>query len=115
MGQKVQSLATGCEHDVVIFSKSYCPFCRRAKRLLEERGIKFCAIELDQTADGNMIQLKLLEMTGQRTVRMDHCATVISCMPSVMTGALDLCPASGPQHLPQGKTSRRQRRFARGR
>ena len=55
-------------HDVVLFSKSYCPFCRRAKALFTELGAPFEALELDHSADGPAIQAKLLELTGQRTV-----------------------------------------------
>jgi glutaredoxin 3 len=31
-----------------VFSKSYCPYCRAAKSLLNEMGAKYYTIELDQ-------------------------------------------------------------------
>jgi hypothetical protein len=32
---------------VVVFSKSYCPYCNASKSLLKEQGAKFVALELD--------------------------------------------------------------------
>ena len=43
---KVQSIID--ENPVAVFSKSYCPYCREAKKLLSDSGAKFLAIELDQ-------------------------------------------------------------------
>jgi hypothetical protein len=43
---KVQSIID--ENPVAVFSKSYCPYCNAAKKLLSESGAKFYAIELDQ-------------------------------------------------------------------
>jgi len=55
---------------VVVFSKSWCPYCRRAKALLRELlgddGVK--VLELDQREDGDAIQGYLGEKTRQRTV-----------------------------------------------
>ena len=58
---------------VVVFSKSYCPFCRKVKALLKELGIaetsdEMVVIELDLSVDGPELQAVLLEMTKQRTV-----------------------------------------------
>ncbi|KAL5725081.1 Glutaredoxin-C2 [Ranunculus cassubicifolius] len=53
---------------VVVFSKSYCPFCVKVKKLLSELGASFKAIELDQESDGVDIQSALQQLTGQRTV-----------------------------------------------
>lgn len=36
------------DNAVVVFSKSYCPYCRSTKRLLDSLGAKYLAIELDQ-------------------------------------------------------------------
>ena len=56
-------------NDVMVFSKSYCPFCDRAKAALEGKGIAFQVEELDKLgAEGAEIQAALAEMTGQRTV-----------------------------------------------
>ncbi|WOL12866.1 glutaredoxin-like [Canna indica] len=53
---------------VVIFSKSYCPYCHRVKQLFEELGAKYKAIELNAESDGSEIQAALAEWTGQSTV-----------------------------------------------
>lgn len=55
---------------IVLFicSKSYCPFCVRVKKLFEQLGATFKAIELDGESDGSELQSALAEWTGQRTV-----------------------------------------------
>ena len=75
------------ENSVVVFSKSYCPYCRASKSLLAELGAKPYVLELDQVGmffsilslwcrwrlisgieDGQDIQNALQELTNQRTV-----------------------------------------------
>ncbi|ORY92154.1 thioredoxin-like protein [Syncephalastrum racemosum] len=56
------------ENKVAVFSKSYCPYCKRAKDLLDQLKIEYYAIELDVEADGAAIQAYLQELSGQRTV-----------------------------------------------
>ncbi|KAJ6795695.1 putative glutaredoxin-C6 [Iris pallida] len=53
---------------VVVFSKSYCPYCVRVKQLLTQLGATFKAIELDAESDGSETQAALAQWTGQRTV-----------------------------------------------
>lgn len=54
---------------VVVFSKSYCPFCTRVKTMLREAGVKdLNVIELDERGDCSDVQDILLRMTGARTV-----------------------------------------------
>ncbi|KJE97197.1 glutaredoxin-C3 [Capsaspora owczarzaki ATCC 30864] len=53
---------------VAIFSKSYCPYCKRVKALFDSIGVKYTAIELDTHPDGSGIQSELINVTGQRTV-----------------------------------------------
>ncbi|XP_041003779.1 glutaredoxin-C2-like [Juglans microcarpa x Juglans regia] len=53
---------------VVVFSKTYCPFCKKVKQLLTELGANFKAYELDTESDGSEIQAALAEWTGQKTV-----------------------------------------------
>ena len=55
-------------NSVIVFSKSYCPFCVTVKKLFSEMGANFKAIELDQESDGSQLQAALAELTGQRTV-----------------------------------------------
>lgn len=56
---------------VIIFSKSYCPYSKRAKGiLLEKYSIQPApyVVELDQHPLGPLIQQKVGEMTGRKTV-----------------------------------------------
>lgn len=53
---------------IAIFSKSYCPYCTTAKRIISSHAQPFFAYELDMERDGQEVQRYLLEMTGQRTV-----------------------------------------------
>ncbi|XP_062151410.1 glutaredoxin-like [Alnus glutinosa] len=53
---------------VVVFSKTYCPFCVNVKQLLNQLGANFKAIELDTESDGKEIQSALAEWTGIKTV-----------------------------------------------
>eukprot|EP00168_Porphyra_purpurea_P004843 TRINITY_DN15868_c0_g1_i1.p3 TRINITY_DN15868_c0_g1~~TRINITY_DN15868_c0_g1_i1.p3 ORF type:complete len:168 (-),score=53.99 TRINITY_DN15868_c0_g1_i1:39-542(-) len=55
-------------NDVTVFSKSYCPYCKRAKGLLDAAGIKYTAVEMDVIPNGADVQRALLQNTGQRTV-----------------------------------------------
>ncbi|WFD24830.1 hypothetical protein MEQU1_003536 [Malassezia equina] len=59
------------DHVVAVFSKSYCPYCSRAKQVIS--GLNLSAaqvgtVELDQTNEGADIQAYLQQKTGQRTV-----------------------------------------------
>ncbi|XP_052198476.1 glutaredoxin-C4 [Diospyros lotus] len=55
-------------HSIVIFSKSYCPYCRRAKSVFKELKQVPHVIELDERDDGWNIQNALGEIVGRRTV-----------------------------------------------
>ncbi|GAA5967680.1 hypothetical protein JCM11641_005733 [Rhodosporidiobolus odoratus] len=54
--------------NVVVFSKSYCPYCNKTKQLLQSLGEDFDSYELDQLEDGSEWQAYLGDKTGQRTV-----------------------------------------------
>lgn len=56
------------QHDVVIFSKTTCPYCTAAKDALKSVGAKALVIELDRREDGKDIQASLAEQTGRSTV-----------------------------------------------
>jgi len=57
------------KNHVMVFSKTYCPYCTRAKEALAGLKVKGIEIyELDVRKDGNELQTALLELTGQRTV-----------------------------------------------
>lgn len=53
---------------VVLFSKTTCPFCVKAKDLLKSLNVKYETVELDKTDKGSQYQDALLEISGQRTV-----------------------------------------------
>jgi glutaredoxin 3 len=56
------------QNKVMVFSKTYCPYCSKAKDALTKLKVPFEAYELDVRADGADIQTALQELTGQRTV-----------------------------------------------
>jgi len=52
-----------------IFSKSYCPYCKKTKALFAGMPeVSEKVFELDQMENGAAIQQYLLQKTGQRTV-----------------------------------------------
>ncbi|CAH0563414.1 unnamed protein product [Brassicogethes aeneus] len=53
---------------IVIFSKSYCPYCTMAKEVFDKIKEKYTLIELDERDDGDEIQGILGDLTGARTV-----------------------------------------------
>ena len=70
---------------VLVFSKSYCPFCVNVKKLFQQAGASFKSIELDNESDGSAIQIALAKWTGQRT------------MPNVFIGEKKTLVAGGGQ------------------
>lgn len=58
--------------DVMVFAKSYCPYCRHTRSLLQEivpAGVSVDIVNLDEMhEDGPLIQMELMTTTGQRTV-----------------------------------------------
>ncbi|PBL03975.1 glutaredoxin [Armillaria gallica] len=57
-------------HKITVFSKSYCPYCRRAKTLFKDKypDADIGVIELDERDDGSDIQEYLRQKTGQSSV-----------------------------------------------
>ncbi|KAJ0402579.1 hypothetical protein P43SY_006818 [Pythium insidiosum] len=53
---------------VLVFSKTYCPYCARVKALFEDLDVDHEVVELDERPDGSDIQEILLSLTKQRTV-----------------------------------------------
>ncbi|XP_033752384.1 glutaredoxin-2, mitochondrial-like [Pecten maximus] len=53
---------------VVIFSKSYCPYCDDAEKIFKRLNVGATKIELDDRRDGAKIQNILGHMTGAFTV-----------------------------------------------
>ena len=42
---------------VVVFSKSYCPFCKMAKNVLSEIGVQYALYELDERGKWGLEEL----------------------------------------------------------
>ena len=57
-------------HKVVVFSKSYCPYCTKAKAAFERVGVKPHVLELDLAhADGGAaFQEAFISLTGKHSV-----------------------------------------------
>jgi glutaredoxin 3 len=56
-------------HKVAVFSKTYCPYCVKAKKTLSKYDIKdVYIVELDDRDDADKIQDYLASITGARTV-----------------------------------------------
>ncbi|XP_001179256.2 glutaredoxin-C3 [Strongylocentrotus purpuratus] len=63
----VQGLIKG--HRIMLFSKSYCPFCLMAKSVLQDVGANpVKVLEIEERSDEQEIQDVLLDLTGVRTV-----------------------------------------------
>jgi glutaredoxin 3 len=56
------------ENYIIVFSKTYCGYSRKAKKILDEGGKKYHVIELDEAGNGRQIQDYLKEKTNQSTV-----------------------------------------------
>nr|XP_043617936.1 glutaredoxin-C1 [Erigeron canadensis] len=52
----------------VVFSKTWCGYCKKVKQLFSELNVSFKLYELDEESDGGEIQSALKELTGQSTV-----------------------------------------------
>ncbi|MGH0145110.1 UNVERIFIED_CONTAM: hypothetical protein FKN15_024465 [Acipenser sinensis] len=65
---KTQIQALIDSNQVMVFSKSYCPFCVKVKDLFKELNVAVHAVELDLIDEGSNFQDILLEITGQKTV-----------------------------------------------
>ncbi len=50
---------------ITVYTKQNCPFCVRAKRLLDRKGVAYEEIDVEGSDD---LRLWLAETTGQRTV-----------------------------------------------
>lgn len=56
------------ENKVMVYSKTYCPYCTEVKGLFEKMGVSAKVVELDELADGGAVQDALGTVTGRRTV-----------------------------------------------
>lgn len=62
---KIDNLIAG--NPVCVFSFTTCPFCIKAKQLLDQTGAKYKVVELDQ-GGGYPIRAELAERTGRTSV-----------------------------------------------
>eukprot|EP00873_Tetraselmis_striata_P020961 jgi/Tetstr1/441225/TSEL_029481.t1 len=53
---------------VMVYSKTYCPFCMEVKSLFSKLGVDATVVELDSLADGNEVQGALSSVSGSSTV-----------------------------------------------
>ena len=56
------------ENDVLMFSFTTCPFCIKAKQVLDEKGAKYEVVELDQIPEGKAIRAEMGELLGRTSV-----------------------------------------------
>merc|ERR1712129_315440 len=54
--------------EVVMFSKSWCPFCTKAKKALDSIKVKYTVIEIENRKDMDEIQNYMKAKTGARSV-----------------------------------------------
>ncbi|KAK5996143.1 Glutaredoxin [Cladobotryum mycophilum] len=64
--EKVQTFIDN--NAVVIFSKTWCPYCQQAKKTLDGVGAEYTAVELDNLKDGDAFQDALQDLYKQRSV-----------------------------------------------
>ncbi|XP_065656968.1 thioredoxin reductase 1, cytoplasmic isoform X4 [Hydra vulgaris] len=56
------------DNKIMVFSKSYCPYCNKVKDLFSKLGYEYKAYELDLEANGPEIEQILFQKTNQETV-----------------------------------------------
>jgi glutaredoxin 3 len=56
------------ENAVMVYSKTYCPYCSEVKSLFGRLNVSAKVVELDELADGAAVQAALTELTGRGTV-----------------------------------------------
>lgn len=52
-------------HDVRVYSTLFCPYCVMAKRLLDDKGVRYQEIRVDKDPD---LREEMTRITGRRTV-----------------------------------------------
>lgn len=55
---------------IIIYSKDYCPYCDRAKALLEQKAIAYKEIRVDQDPEAFQV---MLQKSQRRTVPQIFC------------------------------------------
>ncbi|KAG9398683.1 hypothetical protein AC1031_014467 [Aphanomyces cochlioides] len=60
--------STLASNPVVVFSKTYCPYCVLAKKVLTSVNAKYEVVEIDNLPNGDDIFYALVSKTGCETV-----------------------------------------------
>ncbi|KAF7324916.1 hypothetical protein MKEN_00533800 [Mycena kentingensis (nom. inval.)] len=100
------------ENRVVIFSKSYCPYCRRTKALFEKEFPEETPVvfELNEREDGDDIQNYLRKKTKQGTVpnifvNQNHVGGNDDAQAKFRSGELKALVLGGPGATPPSASS----------
>lgn len=56
------------DNDVLMLSFTTCPFCLKAKSVLNEKGIEYKTVELDKEPDGMQMRSQMSQMIGRTSV-----------------------------------------------
>ena len=51
-----------------MFSKTWCPYCAKAKRIFNKHNMTYTTFELDETRNGFFIEMALFKITKHPTV-----------------------------------------------
>lgn len=52
-------------NEVIIYTTAWCPFCIRAKMLLDHKAVDYAEIRIDQDMEKRQ---EMMELSGRRTV-----------------------------------------------
>lgn len=56
------------EDKFVVFSKEWCGYCKKAKKLLTEKNLEYIEVNLEELDDYEQVRKELIELSGQKTV-----------------------------------------------
>lgn len=56
------------ENKVMVFSFSTCPFCKNAKKVLDDMGVEYEAVELNDVEGGMALRAELAKRTGRTSM-----------------------------------------------
>lgn len=52
-------------NEIIIYTTEICPYCVRAKQLLERKGLQYTEIHVDNNDE---LREKMIQLSGRRTV-----------------------------------------------
>uniref|UniRef100_A0A6N2M6B8 Glutaredoxin domain-containing protein n=1 Tax=Salix viminalis TaxID=40686 RepID=A0A6N2M6B8_SALVM len=69
-------------NSVVVFSKTFCPYCTKVKQLLNQLGAKYIVVELDTEKDGNEnpISVALCGLDNARCQMFSSAGTILGAV-----------------------------------